>query len=168
MAKAKNKEVEVEEIEEDVEELEELDSDVEEDQAPKSKKATSSQPAVTFGVADLAAHIKAETGKEYSTRDLRTLIRKMAREDDPRVKREIKAGNRTRYDWPKGTKDPEVKRIMAAVSGNEIETARKETLDKLKTDKAAKKAAGEGKGKKGKGKGKNKPEPEEDADDDDE
>lgn len=172
MAKSKTKEVEVEEIEEaeEVEELEDLDADVEEDEAPKSKKGKTSngQPAVTFGVADLCKLIKEKTGKEYSTRDMRTLIRKLARDENPKVDREIKAGNRTRYDWPKGAKDPEVKAIIAAVEGGEIETARKATLDKLKSDKAAKKAKGEGGKKgKGKGKGKNKPAADDDAEDDD-
>lgn len=166
MAKSKTKEPEVEEIEdEDVEELEELDADVEEDEAPKSKKGSSSNGAnaVTFGVADLCKAIKEKTGKEYSTRDMRTLIRKLARDENPKVKREIKAGNRTRYDWPKGLKDPEVKAIIAAVEGGEIESARKATLDNLKKNKAAKKAEKEKAGKKGKGK---KSKSDDDGDDD--
>src|SRR6185295_5951400 len=72
-------------VDEDVE-LEELDEDVE-DESPKKKRRSGGEE-VEFGVADLAAHLKKLTGKEYSTRDLRTLIRKMAREDKARVKRE--------------------------------------------------------------------------------
>lgn len=168
MAK-KTKEVEVEEIQsEDVEELEDLDADVEEDEAPakSSKKASNGQPAVTFGVADLCKLIQEKTGKEYSTRDMRTLIRKLARDENPKVAREIKAGNRTRYDWPKGAKDPEVKAIIAAVEGGEIESARKATLDNLKKNKAEKKAKGEG-GKKGKGKKNKAAADADDADDED-
>lgn len=145
----------------EVEELEELDDDVEAEET-KSKKGGAQE--VTFGVADLVKHIKDKTGKDYSTRDVRTLIRKMAREDKPRVDREIVAGNRSRYDWPLGTKDPEVKAIIKAIGGGEVEAGRKEALDKLKQNKAEKDAAKGKKDKKGK---KNKPAPVVEDDDDD-
>lgn len=138
-------------------EVEVLDDDVEE-------TSTKSDNAVTFGVKDLCDLVKAKTGKEYSTRDMRTLIRKMAREDKPRVEREIVAGNRSRYDWPKGEKDPEVKAIIAAVEKGEIEAGRKEALDKLKESQAEKKAKGDKKGKKGKKAKASEPEPEDDVD----
>jgi sugar-specific transcriptional regulator TrmB len=168
MAKTKAKAEEVEEIEDDdVEELDDLDSDVEEDEAPKSK-AKASTPAVTFGAADLAKHLSELTGKTISTRDLRTQIRRMARDGSNRVDREITAGNRTRYDWPKGLKDPEVKAIIKAVTDGELEAGKKEALDKLKADKAAKKAAKDKDAGKGKGKGKKAPIEDDDEDDDDE
>ena len=142
---------------EDVE-LEELDDDVEE----TSSKGGAN--AVTFGVADLCAYLEKKTGKKYKTRDIRTLIRKMAREDKPRVNREIIAGNRSRYDWPEGINDPEVKRIIKAVTGGEVEEGKKEALAKLKENKAKKDAkAGGKKGKKGKAAA---PAPEPDDDDD--
>src|SRR5689334_19276581 len=146
--KSKAKEAEVEEAETVDDDLEELTDDEIEDSPAKGKKSADSE--VTFGVKDLCEHVKAETGKEYTTREMRTLIRKMAREDKPRVDREVIAGNRSRYDWPKGAKDPEVKRIVAAVKGGEIEAGKKEALDKLKADKAAKKEKGDDGGKKGK------------------
>ncbi len=142
-AKSKAKEEVIED-----EDLEELESDVDGEEAPKSK--SKKDDGVTFGVADLVLLIKEETGKEFSTRDLRTLIRKMAREDNPRVDREVIPGNRARYDWPKGAKDPEVKRILTAVKGGEVEAGKKEALDALKARKAEKKAKGEDGGKKGK------------------
>jgi len=163
MAKTKAK-AEVEEIEDDdVEELDDLDSDVEEDEAPKSK-AKASTPTVTFGAADLAKHLSELSGKTISTRDLRTQIRRMARDDSGRVDREITAGNRTRYDWPKGLKDPEVKAIIAAVMDGELEAGKKAALEKLKADKAAKKGTKDAKGSKGK---KNKKAQVEDDDEDD-
>lgn len=142
MAKTKTKAAEVE-----------LDAELETDEATeKPAKGKGKSDEVEFGVADLCAYIKEETGKEYSTRDMRTLLRKMAREDKPRVEREVIAGNRARYDWPGGPKNAEVKKILKAVSGGEIEEGKKEALAKLKEQKAAKAAKAEG--KKGKGKGK--------------
>lgn len=132
-------------------ELEELDA-AEEGEETTSK---SSKQEVTFGVADLAKHLSEKTGKEISTRDLRTQIRRMAREEKPRVNREVVPGNRSRYDWPDGLKDPEVKAIIKAVTAGELEEGKKAALAKLKEDKAAKKAkegSSKGKGKKGKGK----------------
>lgn len=130
-------------------EVEELDDSDESETPAKGKKDD-----VTFGVADLCALVKEKTGKEYSTRDMRTLLRKMAREDKPRVNREVIPGNRARYDWPDGADDPEVKRVLKAVGAGEIETGKKEALAKLKENKAKKSAKGEGgkKGKKGKSK----------------
>lgn len=147
MAK-KSKTVEPEEDEVEVEELDESD---ESETPAKAKKDD-----VTFGVADLCALVKEKTGKEYSTRDMRTLLRKMAREDKPRVNREVIPGNRARYDWPEGANDPEVKRVLKAVGAGEIEEGKKEALAKLKENKAKKEAKGEGgkKGKKGKAKAK--------------
>lgn len=143
---AKGKKGSTAEAEPEVEEL----AESEESETPAKAK----KDDVTFGVADLCALVKKETGKDYSTRDMRTLLRKMAREDKPRVEREVIPGNRARYDWPKGAKDPEVQRVLKAVGAGEIEDGKKEALAKLKESKAKKDAAkGEGKkGKKGKGK----------------
>jgi hypothetical protein len=145
MAKAAKTKAPVVEEDDDAEvELDELDEDVEEEEG-----STSRDSEVTFGVSDLARHLSQKTGKTIKPRDLRTLIRKMAREKNPRVDREITAGNRTRYDWPEGLKDPEVKRIIKAVTEGELEAGKKEALQKLKDRKAAQKAAqGDGKAKK--------------------
>jgi hypothetical protein len=149
MAKAKVKVVEEEEVE-----LDELDEDVEEEEAPtRSKSKAAKEPEITFGVRDLCEHLSKVMGKVITPKDLRTQIRRMAREDNPRIDREVVAGNRSRYDWPNGLKDPEVKAIIAAVTGGELEEGKKAALAKLKEDKAAKKAAkgdGKGKGKKSK------------------
>lgn len=135
---------EPEEIEDD-DELEELEEDEVEETAPAKKAA---QQAVTFGVSDLAKHLQAQ-GHKVDARGLRTLIRKMARDGSKRVEREIVAGNRSRYDWPKGLKDPEVKKIIAAFLGGELEQDKQEKLAALKERKASKdKAAGKVKGKK--------------------
>ena len=129
----------VEDIIEDDIELDELDDDVAEEDAPGAKKTQE----VTFGVRDLADYLTKKVGKEIKTKDLRTQIRRMAREDKPRVAREVVAGNRSRYDWPDGLKDPEVQAIIKAVTAGELEAGKKEALAALKDRKAAQKAAGE-------------------------
>lgn len=160
--KSKSKDVEIEVVEDDDVELEDLDADVEDEEpkakGKKAKGSSNGAQEVTFGVADLAKHLSKKLGKEITTRELRAQIRRMAREDTPRVNREIVPGNRTRYDWPKGLKDPEVVAIIKAVTGGEMDAAKKEKLDELKKNKAAKQAA---KAKKNKAKGgKNKKEAE--------
>lgn len=111
------------------------DAEVDEETTGNGSKAQD----VTFGVRHLADHIKETTGKEYKPKDLRTLIRKMARDGSNRVNREIVAGNKTRYDWS-GPDDPEVKRIVKAVKAGEVEEGRKAALDKLKERREAEKA----------------------------
>lgn len=147
--KAKEAEVEEEELE-----LEDLEVDAEEGDGDKKSKASQE---VEFGASDLAKYLSEKTGKKISPRDLRALIRKMAREDDPRVDREITPGNRTRYNWAGGLKNPEVKKIIAAVTGGEMEADKQAKLAELKDKKAKKnaekakdKAKAEKKGKKAK------------------
>jgi hypothetical protein len=148
---------------EDDDELEELEEDEVEEAAPKK----STRPEVTFGVSDLSKYLVSQ-GHKVDARGLRTLIRKMARDGSNRVDREIVAGNRTRYDWPKGTKDPEVKAIIKAFLGGELEEDKKEKLQALKDRKAtADKAAGKVKGKKTKAGKKAKPAPVVEDDDED-
>lgn len=132
-------------VEEDVEELEE---------AEPATKSKSKNDDVIFGVADIAAHLTEKTGKKVTTRELRTLIRKMARDGSGRVDREVIPGNRTRYSWS-GIKDPEVQAIIKAFDSGELEQDKKEKLAALKENKAKKKAAeakAGGKGKAAKGK----------------
>jgi len=116
--------------------LDELDEDEAEDTPPKK----SSAQEVVFGVADLAKYLAEKSGKKVTTRELRTLIRKMARDDSGRVNREITPGNRTRYNWS-GLGDPEVKAIIKAFNAGELEEDKKAKLQELKDRKAAKVAA---------------------------
>lgn len=148
---------------EDDDELEELA----EDEAEETPAKGSSKQEVEFGVADLAKYLTKKGDKEIKPKDLRTLIRKMAREDKPRVSREVVPGNKSRYDWPGGLENPEVKKIIKAVLGGELEQGKREALAKLKEQKAAKAAAaGDGGGKKSKKSGK-KSAPVAEPDDDD-
>lgn len=128
-------EPEVEDLDVEDDELEDLDEAEVAETAPKKSKASDD---VVFGASDLAALLSKGREKPLTTRDLRTLLRKMAR--DGRLDRVITPGNRTRYSWS-GPNDPEVKAIIKAVKGGEIEQGKKEALDKLKADKAAKQAA---------------------------
>lgn len=126
-------------VEEAIDELEELEDDEPAAAAPKkSKKGSNGQEEVAFGAADLAKLASEGRDKPVTARDLRTLLRKMAR--DGRLNREITAGNRTRYSWS-GPDDPEVKAILKALKGGELEQGKQEALAKLKEQKAAKQAA---------------------------
>jgi len=103
---------------------------------PAAPEATEEETA--FGVSDIAAIIKVQHGKEVKTRDLRTLLRKMAR--DGRLNREIVAGNRARWEWS-GPEDDEVELILEAYANGELEADKKEKLDALKARKAEQRAA---------------------------
>lgn len=120
-------------------ELDELEEDEVAETKP-AKKTSSAQQEVTFGIRDLVAHIKAETGQDTDPRGLRTLIRKMARDKSGRVNREITPGNRTRYDWS-GPNDPEVVAIVEAFKNGELEEEKQAKLTALKQAKAEKSAA---------------------------
>ena len=122
-----------EELEED-EDIEELEEDEVEETPAKANKL----PEITFGAAALAALLEKKTGKKVSTRELRTLLRKMAR--DGRLNREIIPGNRARYDWT-GPNDPEVKAVVKAFTAGELEADKQEKLQALKDRKAEKKVA---------------------------
>lgn len=130
---------------EELEQLDELDTD-EVEAAPAAKNG---QQEVTFGVSDLARHLSEGQDKPVTPRELRTLIRKMARDNSGRVTREITPGNRTRYNWS-GPEDPEVQAIIGAFNAGELEADKQAKLAQLKEQKAAKKAAGEPTGKKAK------------------
>lgn len=115
----------------EVEEVAEIGDDDDTETAPAADEV--------WGVRNLIALIKEKTGKEYKPREVRTQLRKMAREDGT-VNREIVAGNKARYSWS-GPDDPEVKAIIKAVKAGGIEASKKAALDKLKADKAAQNAA---------------------------
>ena len=155
-------EPEVDDVELEDEDLEELEADEVED-APKKSAAQE----VTFGVSDLAKWLTQKYGKKVTPRELRTLIRKMARDGSNRVDRVITAGNRTRYDWPDGLKDPEVKAIVKAFRDGELEADKQEKLAALKARKAEKTAAEPAPAKKAAAK-KKKAAPVEEEDDEDE
>jgi hypothetical protein len=157
---------------EPVEELEELDDDVELEgldeeltDTPKKKRAKRAD-APEFGIQELCAFLQRQTGKAYKPREVRTLIRKMARDGSGRIEREIVPGNRARYSWS-GTKDPQVQSILKAVSGGEIESSRKDALAKLKEQNDAKRAAKRAEREKAEAKAKTKTRRPVDEDDDD-
>lgn len=113
------------------------------------KKQTAAKPAAkpapeataeeaTFGVSDVADLIAVRTGKTVKTRDLRTLLRKMAR--DGRLDREIVAGNRARWEFD-GPTDPRVEAIVEAFESGELEADKQEKLAALKERKAEQRAA---------------------------
>lgn len=113
--------------------------------APAKKAATKAAPApeaateeVVFGVGDVAQLISERTGKDVKNRDLRTLLRKMAK--DGRLTREIIPGNRTPWTFD-GPEDPQVEAIIEAFEDGELEADKKAKLEALKERKAAERAA---------------------------
>jgi len=124
------------------EELEELEVDetdeVEEDEAPKKTAAEE----VVFGASDLAKFLSEGREKPITAREIRTLIRKMARDGSGRVNREIIPGNRSRYNWS-GPNDPEVKAIIKAFNDGELEADKQAKLQALKDRKTQQKAEAE-------------------------
>lgn len=106
--------------------------------APAKKVEAPAAEETVFGVSDIAELIKVQTGKVVKTRDLRTLLRKMAR--DGRLDREIVAGNRDRWTWD-GPDDAEVEAILEAYNAGELEADKKEKLQALKDRKAAQREA---------------------------
>lgn len=124
------------------EELElETDEEVEEveEETPKKKSAAEE---VIFGAADLAKLLSEGREKPITAREIRTLIRKMARDGSGRVNREIIPGNRSRYNWS-GPNDPEVKAIIKAFNDGELEADKQAKLQALKDRKATAKAEAE-------------------------
>jgi len=163
MARAKKTAAPAEpEIDETDDELEELDEDEVEDTAP-AKKSSKTQE-VTFGASDLAKLASEKLGIKLDAKNLRVLLRKMAR--DGRLEREVKQGNRTRYSWS-GPEDPEVKAILKALKSGELEKDKQEKLAALK-ERKAKKDAEAAPAKAGKKAQKKAPAPLVEEDDDDE
>ena len=103
--------------------------------APVEAEATEEETA--FGVSDVVELIAVRTGKTVKTRDLRILLRKMAR--DGRLNREIIAGNRARWEFD-GPEDPRVEAVLEAYKSGELEADKQEKLQALKDRKAAQKA----------------------------
>ena len=106
--------------------------------APKVEVEETTEEEIAFGVSDISELISVKFGKTVKPRDLRTLLRKMAR--DGRLNREIIAGNRARWEWT-GPEDPEVDAILDAYQAGELEADKKEKLDALKAKKAEQRAA---------------------------
>ena len=106
---------------------------------PKVAPAPATPAAETvFGVSDVCDLIKVRTGREVKTRDMRILLRKLAR--DGRLDREIIAGNRARWEF-EGPEDPRIDTIVEAFEAGELDADKKEKLDALKEKKAADRAA---------------------------
>jgi hypothetical protein len=112
--------------------------------APAKKATAKAAPAPevvedeVFGVSNIVELIQVKTGKTVKTRDLRILLRKMAR--DGRLDREIVAGNRNRWTWS-GPEDPEIDAIIEAFEAGELEDDKQAKLQALKDRKAQEKAA---------------------------
>jgi hypothetical protein len=157
----------VEEVFEEVDEIEELadpEDDLEElvEEAPKpakrakaptkaapakATKATKAAPAKKAAEPSesseydsnwLAAYVTEETGVEYDSRGIRMLLRKLAQ--NGAFEREI-GTDRSRYVFPKGANDGIVKQVIRMIKTGEAASVKREGLDTVKANAAAKKAA---------------------------
>ena len=154
---ARTKKAAVVEVDDDLDELEEL----EEEPAPKKAKkaapkkaarrvaAENDEESSAYGASWLAEHINEQTGKEYSSANIRTLLRKLARAGE--LDRAI-GEDRGRYEFA-GPNDPIVKAVLKAVKEGAVEKEKTERLAAVKDKKKASKA-------------KAAPEPDEDEDED--
>jgi hypothetical protein len=117
------KPVEPEVIEDDdaFEELADVD-EVEEDEAPAEKPkrgrkaATTTAPAKSstgLGSPWLAEHLTETTGKQFDARSVRMLLRRLAKDEDGPLAREV-GSDRSRYEF-RGPNDPVVKAIVKMV-----------------------------------------------------
>ena len=138
----------VEETDDAFEELEEIDEtdededEVEEAPAPKTRgrktpptKATNKSEAPAnaaneYGSAWLAEHVTEVTGSEYDGRGIRMLLRKIAKDPDGVLGREI-GEDRTRYTF-RGPNDPVVKAVVRMVKTGADKAVKREGLEKVK------------------------------------
>lgn len=135
-------EVEAEDLElDEVEEEEVVEPPKRRGRPAKATKETSKKATeeVVFGIADLARHLTELKGEVVTTRELRSLARKLARDGSGRVDREIIPGNRARYNWS-GIDHPEVQALISAFEGGELEEDKQAKLQALKDRKAAERA----------------------------
>jgi hypothetical protein len=118
--------------EDDDEDDEDEDEDEEEEPVKKAKKPRQSRAAANgfVGTQELAEDLG------VSSRELRMVLRKLREKDDV-YKPDAETG---RYQW-KSLKDPQVKKIKKAIDSGLHKKIRDESLERLKQDQAAKKAA---------------------------
>lgn len=134
----KSREVELDE------DLELEDEDEDEEETPKAKKkgnsAKKKAPAkakVEFGTSWLLEYVSEETDRKMTGRNLRVLLRSMAKKGE--LNRTV-GEDRTNYSWT-GPTDPEVKKIIRAIKDGAVDREKKAALEKLKASKQSKKAA---------------------------
>jgi hypothetical protein len=90
------------------------------------------------GTAWLTEFVNEECGTDYNSAAIRILLRKLVK--DGKLAREI-GEDRSRYNFVKGANDPIVKAVVKAVKSGDLQAERKESLDKAKATRTAKKAA---------------------------
>lgn len=127
----------LEEMEDSDEDLEELEDAEEDSKAEKPKRKPPVRPKIDFGSPELAAYATEVTGENYNSRDIRMLLRKLAK--DGKLKREIGV-DKGRYEFT-GKNDPTVKMVIGLIKDGTAKAMKQEGLQKVKDQAAAKKAA---------------------------
>jgi len=124
---------------EELEEIDETEDEVEEAPAPKTRGRKAAPPTKTeapanaateYGSAWLAEHVTEVTGTEYDGRGIRMLLRKIAKDPEGPLGREI-GEDRTRYTF-RGPNDPVVKAVVRMVKTGADKAVKREGLEKVK------------------------------------
>ena len=119
----------------DLEELEETDDEPAKEEKPKRKPPT--RPKIDFGSPELASYVTEKTGESYSARDIRMLLRKLAK--DGKLAREVGV-DKQRYEFT-GPNDPTVKLVLRMIQDGTAKALKQEGLQKVKDLAAERKAA---------------------------
>lgn len=119
----------------DLEELEERDDEPAKEEKPKRKPPT--RPKIDFGSPELASYVTEKTGESYSARDIRMLLRKLAK--DGKLAREVGV-DKQRYEFT-GPNDQTVKLVLRMIQDGTAKALKQEGLQKVKDLAAERKAA---------------------------
>lgn len=125
------------ELEDEEEEPEPVAKPVKKAAAKKTTTAKAAAPKVQTSGNDsnwLAGVVTKHTGKEVDSRQIRVLLRKLAKTG--KLAREVGV-DRNRYDFPLGVKDPIVVQVVKLVKAGALE---QDTTDRLAAARAAKEA----------------------------
>lgn len=128
-------EEEIEDEDADLEELEESDDEPVKEEKPKRKPPT--RPKIDFGSPELASYVTEKTGENYSARDIRMLLRKLAK--DGKLAREVGV-DKQRYEFT-GPNDATVKLVLKMIQDGTAKALKQEGLQKVKDLAAERKAA---------------------------
>lgn len=136
----------IEELDDDDLELTD-DDDADDEEAAPAPKAKKGKPAkaaapkresTALGAAWLATHVNDQLGTEYTPAQIRVILRKLAKDDESPVEREV-GTDRARYAFT-GENDKSVKAVVRAIKSGALD---REKADRIAAARAAKAEADE-------------------------
>lgn len=141
-----DEELEAEDDEDDLEELTDEVDDEPEAKPAKPKKAAAKKTTTAkaessgFDSKWLATHVNETTDKTVDARQIRIILRKLAK--DGTLARVV-GEDRGRYEFPGGANDPIVKEVVKRIKAGALEAEKNEGLERARAAKAAKAAGAE-------------------------